>query len=76
MLIQYIKQVQGMTRATNGSARSWRFKPVVTAGKVVFSSGQDKLQLAVDAGLTNIALEQQDDGSGKAMSLYSIDLSK
>ena len=76
VLIQYIKQVQGMTRATNGSARSWRFKPVVTAGKVVFSSGQDKLQLAVDAGLTNIALEQQDDGSGKAMSLYSIDLSK
>ena len=65
-----------MTRAANGSARSWRFKPVAIAGKVVFSSGQDKLQLAVDAGLNNIMLEQQDDGSGKNMSLYSIDLSK
>lgn len=76
VLIQYIKQVQSMTRAANGSARSWRFKPVAIAGKVVFSSGQDKLQLAVDAGLNNIMLEQQDDGSGKNMSLYSIDLSK
>ena len=76
VLIQYIKEVKTMTRTANGSARSWRFKPVTTAGRVLFSSGQDKLPLALEAGLNNIALEQQDDGSGKNMSLYSIDLSK
>ncbi len=75
VLIAYIKNAANVTRATHGSARSWRFTPVATAGKVVFSSGVGMLQQAVDAGLTNISLDKADDGSNKNLSQYLIDLS-
>lgn len=76
-LIAYIKnKAPSLTRAQNGATRSWRFKKVATAGKVVFVSAQNALPKATAAGLTNISLVQQDEGSGKQLSLYAIDLSQ
>ncbi|XQU71857.1 2',3'-cyclic-nucleotide 2'-phosphodiesterase [Cupriavidus sp. H18C1] len=74
VLISYIKAIGSITRAANGSARSWRFTKVATAGKVVFSSAPGQLPQAQAAGLTNITLESADDGSGKNLSKYAIDL--
>ncbi|MEW6765149.1 MAG: bifunctional 2',3'-cyclic-nucleotide 2'-phosphodiesterase/3'-nucleotidase [Pseudomonadota bacterium] len=76
VLIAYIKKLQHLTRANHGSDRSWSFKQVTTAGPVVFHSGQNKLPLAQEAGLSNISVYQDDDGSGKGLSIYQIDLSK
>ncbi|PCC67794.1 2',3'-cyclic-nucleotide 2'-phosphodiesterase / 3'-nucleotidase [Nannocystis exedens] len=76
VLIAYIKKISELTRAANGSARSWRFKQVVTMGPVTFSSAQNALPKAQEAGIAGISLVQQDDGSGKSLSLYAIDLSK
>ncbi len=51
VLIDYMKKVQRITRAANGSARSWSFAPVRTRGPVVFRSAPGKLALAREAGL-------------------------
>ncbi|WP_438022685.1 5'-nucleotidase C-terminal domain-containing protein [Sorangium sp. So ce233] len=76
VLIAYIKEIGSLTRAANGSDRSWRFAEVSTAGPVTFTSAQDALPKAEAAGLTNISLLAQDDGSGKMLSVYAIDLSR
>lgn len=76
VLISYIKSIKTVTRAANGSDRSWRFTKVSTAGPVTFSSAVGKLALAQAAGLSNVALLRADDGSGKNLSVYSVDLSK
>ncbi len=72
VLIDYIKANPTVTRAANGSARSWRFTKVPTVGRVVFSSAPNALPVAQAAGLTNVSLAAADDGTGK--SLYRIDL--
>ena len=74
VVISYIKAHPQVTRAANGSAKSWRFARTPTAGKVLFSGGPNALGVAQAAGLTNIALEQADDGAGR--SVYSIDLGR
>jgi 2',3'-cyclic-nucleotide 2'-phosphodiesterase/3'-nucleotidase len=75
ILISYIRdKVKSATRAANGAARSWRFTKTATQGKVVFHSAQNKLALAAAAGLANVTLVQQDDGSGKGLSIYAVDL--
>ncbi|WP_437280503.1 5'-nucleotidase C-terminal domain-containing protein [Sorangium sp. So ce375] len=76
VLIAYIKELESLTRAENGSARSWRFTRVTTMGPVTFTSAQSALPKAEAAGLNNISLVAQDDGSGKMLSVYSIDLSR
>ncbi|MDC0672191.1 5'-nucleotidase C-terminal domain-containing protein [Nannocystis radixulma] len=76
VLIAYIKKIATLTRESHGSARSWRFAKVATMGPVVFSSAQNALPKAQEAGLDNISLVEQDDGSGKMLSLYAIDLSQ
>jgi len=76
VLVEYIKATRLLTRGSNGSDRSWRFAKVATAGTVTFASAKDKLTLAQAAGLTNISLLRDDDGSGRGMSVYAIDLSK
>ena len=76
VLIQYIKQVKTLTRAAHGSAQSWRFTQVTTAGPVTFKSAPGKLPLARAAGLNNISEFKPDDGSGKGLAVYRIDLSK
>ncbi|WP_437963770.1 5'-nucleotidase C-terminal domain-containing protein [Sorangium sp. So ce260] len=76
VLIAYIQQIEDLTRAEHGSDRSWRFAEVSTMGLVTFTSAQDALPKAEAAGLDNISLVEQDDGSGKRLSVYSIDLSR
>jgi 2',3'-cyclic-nucleotide 2'-phosphodiesterase/3'-nucleotidase len=75
VLIAYIKnKVKNVTRAANGSARSWHFTKTTTAGPVVLHSAQNKLPLAQAAGITNVSVSQADDGSGKGLSIYAVDL--
>lgn len=76
VLIAYIKSIKNITRATNGSQRSWHFTKMTTAGPVTFSSAQNKLSFAQAAGLNNVSLLAADDGSGKGLSVYKLDLSK
>ena len=76
VLIQYINTTRTLTRKAHGSDRSWRFTIVVTAGPITFKSAADKLPLALAAGLTNVSLFKADDGSGKGLSVYQIDLAK
>lgn len=73
VVINYIKANPTITRATNGSARSWYFTQQPSmAGKVLFKSGLNAIGVAQDAGLSEISLETANDGSGRAV--YSIDL--
>ena len=76
VLIAYIKTVKKLTRHDNGLDRSWRFAKVAAAGPLTFKSAQGKLPVAVAAGLTNISVFKDDDGSGKGLAIYQIDLSK
>lgn len=76
VMIAYVRAAKGLTRAANASARSWRFAPVKTAGPVVFSSAPGMLELAHAAGLHKVSQIAEDDGRGKGMALYAIDLSK
>ncbi|XXU13028.1 5'-nucleotidase C-terminal domain-containing protein [Sorangium sp. So ce861] len=76
VLIAYIKEIEDLTRVEHGSDRSWRFAKVSTMGLVTFTSAQNALSKAEAAGLDNISLVEQDDGSGKMLSVYAIDLSR
>jgi 2',3'-cyclic-nucleotide 2'-phosphodiesterase/3'-nucleotidase len=76
VLIAYVKKVQPLTRAAHGSARSWRFTKVTTAGPVVFSSAANKLALATSVGLANVTGGTVDDGTGKGLAVYTLDLSR
>lgn len=76
VLIQYIKNVANVTRAANGSARSWHFTKVVTSGDVVFSSGVGMLAQAGAGGVAGVSLVAADDGSNKNLSKYKIDLNQ
>lgn len=76
VLIDYIKTRKTLTLAADGSARSWRFTPVSTAGAVTFKSASGKLSLAAGLGFTNLSVVNDDDGTGKGLGTYAIDLSK
>ncbi|CDG82803.1 2',3'-cyclic-nucleotide 2'-phosphodiesterase/3'-nucleotidase [Janthinobacterium agaricidamnosum NBRC 102515 = DSM 9628] len=76
LLIAYIAAARTLSRAANGSSRSWSFARVATKGPVVFHSAPNMGDLAKAAGLRNVTMSQADDGAGKGFALYSIDLSK
>jgi 2',3'-cyclic-nucleotide 2'-phosphodiesterase / 3'-nucleotidase len=76
VLIDYIKSVKTLTRANNGADRSWSFTKIKTAGPVTFKSAKGALPAAIAAGLTQISEMSADDGSGKGLAVYQIDLSK
>jgi 2',3'-cyclic-nucleotide 2'-phosphodiesterase / 3'-nucleotidase len=76
VLIQYIKDTKNLTRKTHGSYQSWRFTKVATKGPITFKSVAGKLSLARAAGLNNISEFKPDDGSGKGLAVYQVDLSK
>ncbi len=76
VLIEFIKATKNLTRKEHGSDRSWRFTKVATAGPITFKSAVGKLPLAAAAGINNVSLFKADDGSGKGLSVYQIDLSK
>jgi 2',3'-cyclic-nucleotide 2'-phosphodiesterase / 3'-nucleotidase len=76
VLINYIKATMNLSLAANGKDRSWKFTPVTTSGPITFKSAPNKLALATAAGITNVSVLAADDGSGKNLSIYQIDLSK
>ena len=76
VLIDYIKARKNLTLAADGSARSWRFTKVTTAGLVTFTSSSGKLAVAQTAGFFNISVVSNDDGSGRGQGVYAIDLSR
>lgn len=76
VVIGYVRKNTSITRTANGTAKSWRFTKVQTAGDVVFSSGTNALGVAQAAGLANVSLLAADDGSGTGKSKYKLDLSK
>jgi 2',3'-cyclic-nucleotide 2'-phosphodiesterase/3'-nucleotidase len=76
VLIDFVRATKTLTRAANGSVRSWRFAAVKTAGPVVFHSAPGKLALAREAGVDNVTELQADDGQGKGFALYAVDLSQ
>jgi 2',3'-cyclic-nucleotide 2'-phosphodiesterase / 3'-nucleotidase len=76
VLIQFIKTTKVLTRKEHGSDQSWRFSKVTTAGPITFKSAVGKLPLAAAAGINNVSLFKADDGSGKGLSVYQVDLSK
>jgi len=63
-----------VTLAANGSARSWSFVKVSTAGPVILRSAPGHLALAKGNGITAVTAEGALDASGFAK--YAIDLSK
>ncbi len=76
VLISFIKKTRKLTRVDHGQQRSWRFAKLKTAGPVVFRSAHGKLDLARQAGLRSVSVFREDDGQGKGLSLYQIDLSQ
>lgn len=76
VLIAYLKKVKTLSRDRMAQERSWSFAPVKVAGPVVFRSAPGMLQAARDAGIGNVSLLKEDDGSGKGFALYAIDLSR
>lgn len=72
VLIDYLKSVKRLTRAANGSARSWRFAPVRTRGPVLFRSAPGKQALAHAAGLGFVRELPAGDGAGKGIGLYEV----
>jgi 2',3'-cyclic-nucleotide 2'-phosphodiesterase/3'-nucleotidase len=75
VLVAWIRAHPRLTRAGNGAARSWRFAPVHTAGPVVFHAPPGLQALAREAGLVNVTQVRADDGQGKGLALYAVDLS-
>ncbi|MDR5836087.1 bifunctional 2',3'-cyclic-nucleotide 2'-phosphodiesterase/3'-nucleotidase [Caballeronia sp. LZ034LL] len=76
VLISYIKKVKAMTSATNGIDRSWRFTKVSTQGPVTFKSAPNLAALAQTQGIANVTQTQADDGTGKGLAVYSINLAQ
>jgi 2',3'-cyclic-nucleotide 2'-phosphodiesterase/3'-nucleotidase len=76
VLISYIKNAKNLTRAKNGSDRSWTFTKVATAGRVTFKSAPNKLALAQAAGLNGVSAINTTDGGSNNLADYAIDLSK
>lgn len=72
IIVNYIKAKQQLTRQNNASNRNWSFVKKSTAGKVLFESGFDSLQLAKDDGLTNISKDS--DKADKSGSIYRLHL--
>ena len=76
VLISSIKATKNLTLSANGSARSWRFTKVAVVGRVTFKSAPGKLALAQAAGLSGVTVVNVDDGGGKGLADYAIDLAK
>jgi len=70
VLIDWVREHKHLTRAADGSERSWHFAPTKTAGPVVFVSATGMLDMATAAGLNEVRLVK-DNGDG--FSTYTID---
>ncbi|MEO5687805.1 MAG: bifunctional 2',3'-cyclic-nucleotide 2'-phosphodiesterase/3'-nucleotidase [Burkholderiaceae bacterium] len=75
VLIAYIKKAATLAKATNGNDRSWHFTAAATAGPVTFTSAPGNAALAAADGISGVTQLRADDGTGKGMAVYQIDLS-
>ncbi len=73
-LVAFIKQEKTLKRSAHAAHRSWRFKPMKTAGPVVFHAPPGMIALAREAGLHNVSELKADDGAGRGMALYELKL--
>jgi 2',3'-cyclic-nucleotide 2'-phosphodiesterase / 3'-nucleotidase len=73
-LVNYVKQEKTLNRSVHAEQRSWRFKPMKTAGPVVFHAPPGMTGLAQESGLRNVAEIKPDDGAGRGMALYQVKL--
>ncbi|KVU94428.1 bifunctional metallophosphatase/5'-nucleotidase [Burkholderia ubonensis] len=77
VLIAFIKKRGAITRAADGAQRSWRFTKLAgSVAHVQFASAPNRLADAAAAGLTGITQVAADDGSGKNLATYEIDLTQ
>ncbi|KGU93874.1 2',3'-cyclic nucleotide 2'-phosphodiesterase/3'-nucleotidase bifunctional periplasmic protein [Burkholderia pseudomallei MSHR4377] len=77
VLIAYIKKRGRITRAADGTQRSWRFTKLAgSVAHVQFASAPNLAALASTAGLAGITQVAADDGSGKGLATYEIDLTQ
>lgn len=77
VLIAYIKKRGRITRAADGMQRSWRFTKLAgSVAHVQFASAPNLAALASTAGLAGITQVAADDGSGKGLATYEIDLTQ
>ncbi|MDN7673774.1 bifunctional 2',3'-cyclic-nucleotide 2'-phosphodiesterase/3'-nucleotidase [Burkholderia oklahomensis] len=77
VLIAYIKKRGQLTRTADGAARSWRFTKLASSvAHVQFASAPNLVALANAAGLAGITQVAADDGSGKGLATYEIDLTQ
>ena len=76
VLIDFVRKTRRLTRAANGSQRSWRFAKVAVAGPVVFHAPPGRIALARAAGIANVSQMSESDGAGKGFALYAVDLAK
>jgi 2',3'-cyclic-nucleotide 2'-phosphodiesterase/3'-nucleotidase len=74
VLIAYVKKAATLAKVTNGSDRSWHFTRVTTAGPVTFTSAPGNAALAATDGIAGVTQLRADDGSGKGLAVYQIDL--
>jgi 2',3'-cyclic-nucleotide 2'-phosphodiesterase/3'-nucleotidase len=70
----YVRNQGKVTVAKNGTAQSWSFVKVATAGPVILRSAPGKMAVAQTLGLSRVKAEGALDSSG--FSKYAIDLSK
>ncbi|WP_423371669.1 bifunctional 2',3'-cyclic-nucleotide 2'-phosphodiesterase/3'-nucleotidase [Burkholderia sp. LMG 32019] len=77
VLIAFVKQRGKITRTADGAQRSWRFTKLASSvAHVQFASAPNRLGDAAAAGLTGITQVAADDGSGKNLATYEIDLTQ
>ncbi|KVD88987.1 bifunctional metallophosphatase/5'-nucleotidase [Burkholderia sp. ABCPW 14] len=77
VLIATIKKRGQLTRTADGAARSWRFTKLASSvAHVQFASAPNLVALANAAGLAGITQVAADDGSGKGLATYEIDLTQ
>lgn len=70
----YVRKQGKVTAAKNGTAQSWSFVKVATAGPVILRSAPGKLAIAQTLGLSRVKAEGVLDASGFAK--YAIDLNQ
>jgi 2',3'-cyclic-nucleotide 2'-phosphodiesterase/3'-nucleotidase len=76
VVVDFVKRSKRLTLQTHGSARSWNFTSIKTNGLVVFHAPPGKGDIATAAGLNPVEEIQADDGSGRGMALYQVQLAR
>jgi 2',3'-cyclic-nucleotide 2'-phosphodiesterase/3'-nucleotidase len=74
VLVEYVKQVRKLSLAKHGLARSWSFAPLRLAGPLVFHTRPGLAELARQSGVTGVTELKADDGRGKGLGLYQLEL--